>query len=159
MVLQTATVPLAFVKPFLSDFAKKYTIQLVTAVIPHLHEPSHETKRVLTQFLTRHFNNKPREYNKLVWEYIDERTPQLTKRQNDIIYELVFGIEIPWVGLDYTGDIRMFEFPWNAAGKCQKRHRRGMRKKLESASFPSKIRGVPGGSLTGEKFLRDEAHS
>ena len=123
---------LAFIKPYLSNFMKKWTIQLVTAAIPHLHEPSHETKSVLIDFLTRFFDNQPREYNKLVWEHIDESTPQLTKRQNDILYELVFSVKIPWDGLDFTGNIRQFVFPWHAAGKWEKRHRRAMRKKFRS---------------------------
>ena len=103
----------AFIHPHVTHYVKKKAINLVRQALPHLTEKHHATKMDLTIWLGKIFSDKPREYNKKLWAYLDLQLPAITKLTNDKLYELYYGVQIPWEGLYYTGCVKKFQFPPN----------------------------------------------
>jgi len=103
----------AFIHPHVTHYVKKKAVQMIRETLPYIHDKHHVTKKDLTVWLAKIFCDKPREYNKKLWEYIDIQLPSITKKTNDRLWELYYGVQIPWEGLYYTGCIKRFQFPPN----------------------------------------------
>ena len=106
----------AFVSPFVTEYAKKRSVNMIETALPHLGEEHHESVFALTEWLTQLFSNKPREYNKTLWTHVDEQFPLISKQANDLLYDLYYGVHVPWEGLNYTGNLEAFEFPSKIKG-------------------------------------------
>ena len=113
----------AFVNPFVTEYAKKKSVGLIETALPHLGE-RHESVFALTEWLTQLFSNKPREYNKILWTHVDEQFPLISKQTNDLLYDLYYGVHVPWEGFNYTGDLEAFEFPKIRGGSRRTLNRR-----------------------------------
>ena len=106
----------AFVSPFVTEYAKKRSVNMIEVALPHLHVKKHEAVFALIDWLTQLFSNKPREYNKLLWTHVDHQFPLIGKEANDLLWDVYYGVPVPWLGLDYTGSLSAFEFPSKVKG-------------------------------------------
>jgi len=106
----------AFFSPFVTEHAKTRVVTLIETALPHLHQKSHESIFELVDWLTKLFSTKPREYNHHLWTHVDLKFPLIGKETNDRLWDIYYGVDVPWDGLDYTGDIRAFEFPSQTRG-------------------------------------------
>ena len=116
--------PFAFVSPFVTEYAKKRSVNMIETALPHLREKKHEDVFALVDWLTQLFSNKPREYNKMLWTHVDQQFPLIGKETNDLLWDVYYGLPVPWDGLDYTGNHSAFEFPPKVRGGSRKANRR-----------------------------------